>query len=186
MNKISDIEILTRIRNKSTRDSGFRMLMEQYQEKIYWQIRRIAIEHEDSNDVLQEVFIKVWKNIDKFKEESLLSTWLYRIAYNEAVTYITSKRKMKLADWENEEKSLSQLAEKEEDSKQELEMILAEAIELLPEKQKIVFRMRYYDENKYEEMATITGTSVGALKASYHIAVKKIEEYVKEKLNQNQ
>lgn len=168
----------------STKDKGLRCLMELYQEKLYWQIRRIVNEHEDSNDVLQNVFIKVWNYIDRFKEESQLSTWLYRIAYNEAITFITQKKKMNLADWENEQQKVVELTDSRDEMKNELQLALENALETLPEKQKIVFKMRYYDEMSYEQMAEVTGTSVGALKASYHHAVKKIEELVKAALNQ--
>lgn len=172
------------LKSPSTKDKGLRCLMEVYQEKLYWQIRRIVNEHEDSNDVLQNLFIKVWNHIDRFKEESQLSTWLYRIAYNESITFITQKKKMNLADWENEEQKVTEISDSRDEMKNDMYLALDKAIETLPEKQKVVFKMRYYDEMSYEQMAEVTGTTVGGLKASYHHAVKKIEEFVKGALNQ--
>ncbi|MBP7478245.1 MAG: RNA polymerase sigma factor [Chitinophagales bacterium] len=183
----TDDEILQMYLNPSTKEAGFKILMDQYQDKVYWQIRRMLKEHNDASDVMQNVFIKVWTALSSFKRESQLSTWLYRIAYNESLTFIGQRNRMALNDWENSENKVAGIRDSSYTSiKNDLYAHLDEAIETLPEKQKLVFKMRYYDEMPYEEMATVTGTSVGALKASYHHAVKKIEEYVKSALNENE
>lgn len=185
MNPISDAEILLLIKTPATKDRGFRLMMEKYQEKLYWQIRRMMREHEDTNDVLQNVLIKVWNAIDGFKEESQLTTWLYRIAYNESINLLTQNKKMKLVDWETSISGISNIEKEEHNPKKEFEEALMLGIESLPGKQKLIFKMRYFDELSYEQMSVITGTSVGGLKASYHHAIKKLEIIIKSNLNQN-
>lgn len=179
MSKISDQDILDKFRNPATKEAGFSLLMKKYQEKIYWLIRRIVIDHEDANDVCQNVFIKVWRNLDNFKENSQLYTWLYRIATNESLTFINQKNKRASIQISTEDYDLTKQLEADpyfEGDK--LQIQLQNAIAALPEKQRAVFLLRYYDEMKYEDMSEVLQTSVGALKASYHHAVKKIEKYL--------
>ena len=182
--KFSDQDLLKFFENPNTKELGMRHLMRQYKEKLYWQIKRIVTHHDDADEVLQNVWIKIWLNIDKFKAESAISTWLYRIAYNESISYIQNIKKQNLADWEsvmpiiegNTEEEIPQINGRD---REEILQKIQEAIELLPEKQKLIFHMRYFEEMPYQQIADITGTSEGALKASFHHAVKKIEEKVK-------
>lgn len=174
-----DQEILFRFKDPSTRESAFTELMKKYQEKIYWHIRRMVIDHEDSNDLLQNVFIKVWKSLDDFRQESQLYTWVYRIATNECLSFLEQKKKRASISIESGEGFLSERIKAErnfDNGKPEWKLQLA--IQELPEKQRIVFHLRYYDEMPYGEMSKILETSEGALKASYHHAVKKIENYI--------
>jgi len=180
MSSISDKEILELFHSDNSRDKGFNLLIKKYQEQIYWNIRRIVIDHEDANDVTQNTFIKIFKNLKKFKQQSELFTWIYRIATNEALSYLKSKRKKILIPITNVEHTLEEkLLDDNFFSGDEIALKLQKAILTLPEKQRIVFNMRYYDELSYEKISKILNTSVGALKASYHFAVKKIEEYIK-------
>ena len=175
MYEYSDEELLKLFREESTRHDAFSRIAERYKERLYWHIRKILIVHEDTDDVLQNTFVKAWKGLDNFREESRLYTWLYRIATNESISFLNQKRNnnLPLADVEN---TLSQsLYHDAYFSGDELQRQLQEAILTLPEKQRIVFNMKYFDETPYEEMSEILGTSVGALKASYHHAVKKIK-----------
>jgi RNA polymerase sigma-70 factor (ECF subfamily) len=174
-----DEELLKICRKPETANYGFNLLVRKYQEKVYWLIRRIVIRHEDADDLVQETFVKVWKNLDKFKGDSKLFTWIYRIATNEALALLKSRKRkflLPIVDYEN------QLAQNLQDDSffdgDEIQLKLQKAILKLPVKQRLVFNMKYFEEMKYKDMSTILGTSVGALKASYHIAVKKIEESV--------
>ena len=177
---LSDKELLERFRHPDTKNYSFNLLIRKYQEKTYWHIRRIVIDHDDADDVTQETFVKVWKNLDKFKEESQLFTWIYRIATNEALSHLRKKRNRFFIPLVNVESKLARtLKDDNFFSCDEIQFKLQQAILTLPEKQRLVFNMKYYDELKYEEMSDLLGTSVGALKASYHHAVKKIEEYIK-------
>lgn len=177
-----DVKILSLIRNKTSVEQGFRLLMDTYQEKLYNHIRRMVGEHEDTNDVLQNVMIKVYKNIEKFEQNSALYTWLYRIASNETISYLRSKKRKATSSIDNEELGLNKnlYAEQSVDG-EEAEKILKMALEELPDKQKLVFNMRYFDEMSYREISEVLNTSVGSLKASYHHAVKKIESYIKQR-----
>ena len=170
--------ILEQFDNEKTRNQAFELLVKKYQERLYWHIRRMVVDHEDANDVIQNVFIKVFGSLDKFRRDSQLYTWLYRIATNECLTFLKKKKYfIPIGDAEHE---LNQkLSSGEYISGDEISMKLQRAILTLPAKQRSVFNMRYYDEIPYEDMAKVTGTSVGALKASYHHAVKKIEKYLK-------
>ncbi|RYD55619.1 MAG: sigma-70 family RNA polymerase sigma factor [Sphingobacteriales bacterium] len=175
-----DHMILAAFRNEKTREAAFTQLVRKYQERLYWHVRRMVVEHEDANDVLQNVFIKVWKNLGEFREEANLYTWLYRIATNETLTWLEQQKKRSSISLSNDnEGSLENklVAQKGFDANK-LEWKLQQAINSLPEKQRIVFNLRYYDEMPYEEMATVLDTSVGALKASYHHAVKKVEAFL--------
>lgn len=180
---ISDKEILDMFRLDSKKNQAFELLVRKYQQKIYWQIRRNIEEHDDANDVMQEVFLKVWKALDQFREDSQLYSWLFRIAHNECINWHRKNRKLKnQVDIDNiDQKDENSLASENQGiNAREIEKKLHEAIETLPEKQKIVFHLKYFQELKYEEISAQLGTSVGALKASYHIAVKKIENYLNE------
>ena len=177
MTKTDDDKILSLFRDESTRNTALSLLIDKYQQRLYWHIRKIVISHDDSDDVLQNTFIKIWKGLTNFKEESQLFTWMYRIATNEALTHLRQKQKLQTSSIHPIEYQLSRSLESDNYFKgDEIQLKLQQAILTLPEKQRIVFNMRYYDETPYEQMAEILETSVGALKASYHIAAKKIEE----------
>ncbi|PBQ31266.1 RNA polymerase subunit sigma [Sphingobacteriaceae bacterium] len=177
MAQIDDKTILELFRDEKTRNAALGHLISKYQQRLYWHIRKIVIDHDDSDDVLQNTFIKIWKGLENFKEESQLYTWIYRIATNEALTLLRQKAKKNTTSIHSIEYELSKNLESDNYfSGDEIQLKLQQAILTLPEKQRIVFNMRYYDETPYEEMSHILETSVGALKASYHIASKKIEE----------
>lgn len=179
MQHYSDEEILNLYRDEQSRNMSLHYLIQKYQQKLYWHIRKIVISHDDTDDVLQNTFIKTWKGLANFKEESQLFTWLYRIATNEALTFLKQKQKNNTTSIHPIEYQLSKSLESDTFfSGDEIQLKLQKAILTLPEKQRLVFDMRYYDEMPYEEMSNILETSVGALKASYHIAAKKIEEYL--------
>lgn len=155
-------------------------MVSQYQERLYWHIRGIVKNHEDSDDVLQNVFIKVFRSIQSFKGESSLYTWLYRIATNESLTFIKKRAKqLKITEVKLQEQLIDQLQSDVYFSGDDIQYKLQKALNSLPEKQRLVFQMRYFQEIKYEDLSTILETSVGALKSSYHIAVKKITDYLK-------
>ncbi|MGN0281065.1 MAG: RNA polymerase sigma factor [Prevotella sp.] len=174
-------DISTRLANPSTRRKAFEELVNQYSEQLYWQIRRIVLSHDDADDVLQNVFMKAWKNIDTFRSDAKLSTWLYRIAVNESIDFTRHKNTIDMVSADNDSTSsvAAQLLADEYFDGDKIQATLQEAIASLPEKQRMIFNMHYYDEMKYSEISDILGTSIGALKASYHIAVKKISEYFK-------
>ena len=177
--QLDDKELLFQFKVEATRELAFTRIIKKYQEKLYWHIRRMVVEHEDANDVLQNMFIKVWKNLDNFREDSQLYTWLYRIATNESLSFIEQQKKRSSVSLSDEESHLSNKlqADKHFDGNK-LEWKLQLAIQQLPEKQRAVFNLRYFDEMPYEEMSRVLETSEGALKASYHHAVKKIEDYI--------
>jgi RNA polymerase sigma-70 factor (ECF subfamily) len=176
---LEDKELLLQFNEPATKERGFTAIIKKYQEKLYWHIRRMVVEHEDANDILQNMFIKVWKGLENFREDSQLYTWMYRIATNECLSFLEQQKKRKTVSISNEETGLTnQLkADKNFDSNK-AEWKLQLAMQQLPEKQKAVFNLRYYDEMPYEEMSRVLETSEGALKASYHHAVKKIEDYI--------
>jgi RNA polymerase sigma-70 factor (ECF subfamily) len=176
----SDAELLIQFRQPQTKESAFTAIIKKYQEKLYWHIRRMVVDHDDANDVLQNVFIRVWNGLENFREDSQLYTWLYRIATNESLTFIEQQKKRTTVSLSDVETGLSNKikADKHFDPNK-LEWKLQLAIQQLPEKQRIVFSLRYCDEMPYEEMSRVLETSEGALKASYHHAVKKIEDYIK-------
>ena len=177
---MTDDQILSLLQNKASYEKGFRILMETYQERLYWHIRKIVYEHEDANDVIQNTFIKVYRSIEKFEGKSKLYTWLYRIATNESITFLNKKKKKATSSMDDEETNLSnRLKADEYFDGDEIQLQLQLALEELPEKQKMVFNMRYFDEMSYADMSEILETSVGALKASYHHAAKKIESYLR-------
>lgn len=175
---LSDSELVEMLREPRTRREGFAVLVKQYSEKLYWKVRRIVLSHEDANDVLQNVFIKVWSNLQNFQGKSSLSTWLYRIAINESLDFL---RKQKLADKVSADEDVSvasRLMSDEYFDGDEIQARLQEAVARLPEVQRMVFNLKYFEEMKYSEISQILNTSEGALKASYHLAVKKITEYL--------
>lgn len=170
-------ELVQKLRNKSTASSAFNTLMRRYGEGLYWQIRKIVLNHDDADDVLQNTFLKAWKNLHNFRGDAKLSTWLYKIAVNESINHVNrEKSRLQLTtDAEMADVLTARLEADEYFDGDDLQLRLQKAIAALPEKQRLVFTMRYFDEMKYEQMSDILGTSVGALKASYHHAVKKIE-----------
>jgi len=168
-----------RLKDPKSKEAAFRELLQLYKERLYWHIRKIVISHDDADDVLQNTFIKVYRSIDKFKGESKLFSWLYRIATNESITFINKNAKrLQINNEEQKTNAIDNLTADVYFEGDEIQLKLQKAIASLPEKQQIVFNMKYFDEIKYKDMADILETSEGALKASYHIAVKKIETYL--------
>jgi RNA polymerase sigma-70 factor (ECF subfamily) len=180
MAEINDQDILDLFQQENTREKAFSLLVKKYQEKLYWHIRRMLVHHEDTNDVLQNMLIKVFRNLEKFRQDAGLYTWLYRIATNESLTYLEQQKKKRSISLSDTESYLSNTLKSETGfDANKLEWKLQLAIQSLPEKQKAVFCLRYYDEMPYEKMSEVLETSEGSLKASYHHAAKKIEEYIK-------
>ncbi len=181
MNPYNEREVLALLQDENTQKKGFEMIVAQYSEQLFWQIRRMVFSHDDANDLLQNTFIKAWVNIDYFRAEAKLSTWLYRIALNESITFLNKQRAVHTVSMEDAGTDLMQRLESDEYFEgDKVQLTLQKALLTLPEKQRMVFNLKYYQEMKYEEMSDILGTSVGALKASYHHAVKKIEKYLEE------
>ncbi|MBB6500535.1 RNA polymerase sigma factor [Pedobacter cryoconitis] len=179
MKQVEDDEILAKFSVESSRNEAFNLLIKKYQEKVYWHIRRIVIDHDDADDLVQEVFIKVWKNLSKFRNDSKLYTWIYRIATNDCITFLNKKKQRNNVSMEDVSDELSEsLIASSYFNGDKIQMKLQQALLILPEKQRLIFNMKYYDDLKYEEISEILGTSVGALKASFHIAVKKIETFM--------
>jgi len=179
MKQVEDEEILAMFSVENTRNEAFNLLIKKYQEKIYWHVRRLVIDHDDADDLVQEVFIKVWKNLSKFRSDSKLYTWIYRIATNESITFLNKKKQQNNTPLEEVSEELSEsLIASSYFNGDKIQMKLQQALLTLPEKQRLIFNMKYYDDLKYEEISSILGTSVGALKASFHIAVKKIEVFM--------
>lgn len=175
-----DQQILESLRDPSTRELAFRHLISKYKERLYWHIRKIVLNHDDADDVLQNSLIKIWNGIDSFRAESSMFTWLYRIATNESITFLNQRKHRAMPGLNDvNEFLLDNLESDTYFDGDEWQLLLQKAIALLPDKQRIVFNMKYFDEIKYEDMSKILDTSVGALKASYHHAVRKVEEYVK-------
>ena len=183
MSEFSDQELLERFRDPSGREKhyAFNLLVKKYQQRIYSHIRRMVIDHDDTNDLVQNTFIKIWNNLDGFREDSQLFTWMYRIATNETLGFLKQKKKrffLPIGDVEHE--LANKLTQNNYFNVNKLEMKLQQAILSLPEKQRMVFHLRYYDNMKYEDMSEVLKTSVGALKASYHHALNKVEKFLKE------
>ena len=176
---LDDKELIFQFKNGSNKELPFTQIIKKYQEKLYWHIRRMVVVHEDADDILQNMFIKVWKNLDNFREDSQLYTWLYRIATNETLTFIEQKKKRRSISLDEEDDGYSHKIKADPHfDANKLEWKLQLAIQKLPEKQRVVFTLRYFDEMPYEKMSKILETSEGALKASYHHAVKKIEDFI--------
>lgn len=178
---IAEESLINELKQLETQAKAFEVLVNTYKERLYWHIRRIVLNHDDTDDVLQNTFIKVYKNINGFKGESKLYSWMYRIATNEALTFLKQKsNKLGISNSELQDKMVSNLQADVYFEGDEIQLKLQKAIATLPEKQKLVFNMKYYQEMKYEEISEILNTSVGGLKASYHLAVKKVESYLKD------
>ena len=174
-----DQELIRRLREPSECRAAFNDVIRRYSEPLYWQIRRMVQNHDDANDLLQNTFMKAWTSIENFRGDARLSTWLYKIAINESLSHIEREGRRRTMSVDDEEAGTAANAIESDTfiDGDRLCQELRKAIATLPDKQRLVFNMRYYDEMPYEEMSSILGTSVGALKASYHLAVKKIEQY---------
>lgn len=181
-----DAELVSRLRTPGQCRKAFEDVIKLYSEPLYHTIRRLVPNHEDTNDLLQNTFVKAWMSLENFRGDAKLSTWLYKIAINESLTHLARERKRQNLSLDDQESAIINQIEADEyfDGNQ-ADLLLRKAIATLPEKQRLVFNMKYFDEMKYEEMSDILGTSVGALKTSYHLAVKKIENFVKKNSLQN-
>lgn len=176
---MEDHELLQKIRNPETRNYGFNMLVRTYQQRVYWLVRKMVIDHDDADDLTQEIFIKVHKSVDSFRGDSQLFTWIYRIATNECLSYLSKKKKRFFLPIEDVGQQLtSKLDTTPHITGDDIQKKLQKALLTLPDKQRLVFNLKYFEDMPYEEMAEVTKTSVGALKASFHHAVKKIEEFL--------
>ncbi|MEZ4792989.1 MAG: RNA polymerase sigma factor [Gelidibacter sp.] len=174
-----EFELVNRLRTEATKEQAFRELLSTYKERLYWHIRNIVKSHDDADDVLQNTFIKVYRNIHGFKGESKLFSWMYRIATNEALTHLNQNAKRHHLSSEGfQQQAIDSLKSDVYFEGNEIQLKLQQAIATLPDKQQLVFNMKYFEDIKYRDMSEILETSEGALKASYHIAVKKIEEYL--------
>jgi RNA polymerase sigma factor (sigma-70 family) len=177
---LDDRELLLQFSQSATKERAFTAILKKYQEKLYWHVRRMVVDHDDTNDVLQNMFIKVWKGLENFREDSQLYTWLYRIATNESLSFLEQQKKRSTVSLGDVEEGLSNKVKADTNfDANKLEWKLQLAIQQLPERQRLVFNLRYFDELPYNEMSRILDTSEGALKASYHHAAKKIEEFIK-------
>ncbi len=176
---LEDQELIEKLSCEETRNFAFNQLVRKYQERIYWHIRKMVVDHDDADDVVQEVFVKVWKNLHTFRQDARLYTWIYRIATNECLNFLKKKKRasfFSITDYQDV--LVSKLDQNVHMDGDFIEMKLQKAILTLPDKQRMVFNMKYFDDLRYEDIAEITGTSVGSLKASYHHAVKKIEDFL--------
>ena len=183
MNNYNEKEIIALLQEPTRQHEAFECIVKEYSEQLYWQIRRLVFSHEDANDILQNTFIKAWTNIEYFRGDAKMSTWLYRIALNECLTFLNKQRAANQLSIDEADKEL--LNKLESDiyfDGDDTQKIFLQAIHALPEKQQIVFNLKYFKEMKYEEISEIVGTSIGALKASYHHAVKKIEAFLEKHL----
>jgi RNA polymerase sigma-70 factor (ECF subfamily) len=174
---INETLIITQLKDESLKEAAFNTLVHEYQEVLYWQIRRLVLSHDDADDVLQNTFIKAWMALDDFRAESKISTWLFRIAINESLSFLEKKKKNISISSDVIEDLTSQLMSDPFFDGDETQALLQKAIAQLPEKQRAVFNLKYFQEMKYEDMSQMLGTSIGALKASYHHAVKKITDF---------
>jgi RNA polymerase sigma factor (sigma-70 family) len=176
---LEDRDLLAKLRNSETRNYGFNMLVRTYQQRVYWHVRKMVIDHDDADDLTQEVFIKIHKYIESFREDSQLYTWIYRIATNECLSFLQKKKRrffLPLGDVAQE--LMGKLDSASHISGDEIQLKLQKAILTLPDKQRAVFNMKYFEDMSYEDISEVTDTSVGALKASFHHAVKKIEDFL--------
>ena len=183
MNNYNEKEIIALLQDPTRQREAFEAIVKEYSEQLYWQIRRMVLSHDDANDILQNTFIKAWINIDYFRGDAKMSTWLYRIALNESLTFLNKQRasnQLSIDDADTE--MLNRLESDTYFDGDDSQKIFLQAIHTLPEKQQIVFNLKYFKEMKYEEISEIVGTSIGALKASYHHAVKKIEAFLEKHL----
>lgn len=183
MNNYNEKEIIALLQDPARQREAFEAIVKEYSEQLYWQVRRLVFSHEDANDILQNTFIKAWINIDYFRGDAKMSTWLYRIALNECLTFLNKQRAAnQLSIDEADKELLNKLESDTYFDGDDTQKIFLQAIHTLPEKQQIVFNLKYFKEMKYEEISEIVGTSIGALKASYHHAVKKIEAFLEKHL----
>lgn len=178
--KIKDDDIIELMQNSRSQEKGLRMLMDAYQSRLYWHIRRMIVSHDLAQDILQNTFIKVYQNFHQFKKDSQLYTWLYRIATNESLQELSKLKKMQKTDEDAEYYMQNLVAENSENNADEIQILLQKAIQSLPEKQKLVFNIRYYDELPFEEISTILDMSVSTCKTNYHYAKEKIENYIRQ------
>ena len=178
---IAEETLVQELQQEASRAKAFEVLVNTYKERLYWHIRRIVLNHDDTDDVLQNTFIKVYRNIDQFKGDSKLYSWMYRIATNESLTFLKQRsKKMGVSDQELKDRMVENLQADVYFEGDEIQLKLQKALSILPDKQKLVFTMKYFQEMKYTDISEALETSVGALKTSYHLAVKKIETYLKE------
>ena len=176
---IDEVQLIAQLQSKTNKNEAFKELLGLYKERLYWHIRNIVKSHDDADDVLQNTFIKIFKNIDKFKGDSKLFSWMYRIATNESITFINKKAKqLQISNEELQQLTINNLTSDVYFEGDAIQLKLQKAISTLPEKQQLVFNMKYFEDLKYKDISQILETSEGALKASYHIAVKKIEAYL--------
>ncbi len=176
-NTFNEEEIVEQLHDNDTCRSAFTKIIDHFSKPLYWQIRRMVIDHDTTNDLLQETFLKAWTNIDCFRGDAKLSTWLYRIAINETLTYIAKEKSKNQVSVSGDSFLVENIEADKYFDGDELKVKLQKAVNSLPEKQRLVFNMRYFDEMRYEDMSEILGTSIGALKASYHHALKKVEQF---------
>lgn len=177
--KINEAEIIELMSSEKSRDRGVRLMMDAYQSRLYWHIRRIIVDHDLAQDVLQDTFIKAYQNFYQFKQDSQLYTWLYRISTNEALQQLNKLKRMQKSDEGSEYHLQNMVAENVSPDADEIQILLQKAIHALPEKQKLVFTLRYYEDLPYEEISKIVDMSVGTLKTNYHYAKQKVEEFIK-------
>jgi len=181
---VDEITLVEQLKDVQTKEKAFRVLITKYKERLYWHIRKIVISHDDADDVLQNTFIKIFKGIDSFKQDSKLYSWMYRIATNESITFLNKRAKERMLDIAEIKQDLAtSLSSDNWFSGDEIQLLLQKAVATLPEKQQLVFNMKYFDNMKYDQISEILETSVGGLKASYFHAVKKIEHYIKTTTN---
>lgn len=179
MNNYNEEEIIVQLQDPQLQREAFGKIVWHYSEQLYWQIRRMGLSHDDTNDLLQNTFIKAWSNLEYFRGDARLSTWLYRIALNETLNFLNKQRALNQLSLDDAEAAtLNKLESDPYFDGTHTQLLFEQAIQTLPEKQRIVFNLKYFQEMKYEDMSDILGTSIGALKASYHHAVKKIEEFL--------
>ena len=177
---VEEKELVTALRTDVDKESAFRELVSQYKERLYWQIRNMVLDHDDADDVLQNTFIKIFRNIDSFKGESKLHTWMYRIAANESITFLNKKAKQNNISIDNLKGNAVRKLESDVYFEGEaIQLLFQKAIATLPERQRLIFTMKYFSDHTFEELSGILDTTVGGLKSSYHIAVKKITEFIK-------
>lgn len=181
MNYISDKELISMLSEPATRKEGFSAMVRQYSEQLYWHVRHIVLNHDDANDVLQNTFLKAWKNLDTFQGKSSMNTWLYRIAVNESLDFVRKQKLQGSISADEDPGVANRLLADEYFDGDRMQAMLQEAVAKLPDVQRTVFVMKYFENKKYSEMSKILQTSEGALKASYHLAVKKITEYFESK-----
>ena len=178
--KIQETEIIELMSSEKSREKGVRLMMDAYQSRLYWHIRRFVVDHDLAQDILQDTFIKAYQNFHQFKRESQLYTWLYRIATNESLQQLNKMKKMQKSDEEVTSHLQNLVADNVQPSADEIQVLLQQAINTLPEKQKLVFNMRYYEDLPYEDISQILDMSVGTLKTNYHYAKQKVEDYLKQ------